>query len=91
MLSRALPNEKPEAALTLAEISVIDQIVARAGRAPTQNSKLSGYLREIARLGGYLARSHDPPPGNMIMWCGRSRLMDIQLGVELAAGGFVSN
>ena len=53
--------------------------------------KLSEYMREIARLGGYLARSHDPPPGNMIMWRGWTRLMDIQLGAELAAGALVGN
>ena len=91
MLGRVLPNEKPEYALTAAEIGVIDQLAARAGRNRAQNPKLSLYLREIARLGGYLARNHDPPPGNMIMWRGWSRLMDIQLGAELATGTFVGN
>ena len=91
MLGRVLPNEKPEYALTAAEIGVIDQLAARAGRNRAQNPKLSQYLREIARLGGYLARNHDPPPGNMIMWRGWSRLMDIQLGAELATGTFVGN
>ena len=90
MLNRARPNENPECAPTPAEIGVIDQIAARAGRVPPPNPKLSDYLREIARLGGYLARSHDPPPGNMIIWRGWSRLMDIQLGVELA-GRLVGN
>ena len=70
---------------------MIDQIIARAGRTATQNPKLSDYLCEIARLGGYLARSHDPPPGNMIMWRGWSRLMDIQFGAELASGAFMGN
>lgn len=91
MLGRALPNEKPECALTVAEIGVIDQLAACAGRTHAQNPKPSQYLREIAPLGGYLARSHDQPPGNMIMWRGWSRLMDIQLGAELATGTFVSN
>jgi hypothetical protein len=36
------------------------------------------------RLGGYLARANDPPPGNTVMWRGRSRLMDIKLGAEIA-------
>lgn len=34
MLGRALPNEKPECALTAAEIGVIDQLAARAGIDP---------------------------------------------------------
>ncbi len=36
-------------------------------------------------LGGYLARATDPPPGNMVIWRGLSRLNDIQLGFALAA------
>ncbi|MDX6463874.1 MAG: hypothetical protein QOE55_7571, partial [Acidobacteriaceae bacterium] len=35
--------------------------------------------------GGYLARSHDPPPGNMVVWRGLSRLTDIQVGFLLGA------
>lgn len=38
------------------------------------------------RLGGYLARAKDPPPGNMVMWRGMSRLNDIELGVLIGAG-----
>jgi hypothetical protein len=41
---------------------------------------LSHYLIKIARLGGYLARASDPPPGNTVMWRGLSRLTDIALG-----------
>lgn len=84
MLNRALPNESPGIALTAQEIEVIDCVAANAGRALVTPQRLSAYLVEIARLGGYLARSHDPPPGNMIMWRGWSRLMDIQLGAALA-------
>jgi hypothetical protein len=84
MLNRSVPKESPECVLTAEEIGLIDHIAARAGRTLATPRSLSGYLTEIARLGGYLARSHDPPPGNMIMWRGWSRLMDIQLGAELA-------
>ena len=31
----------------------------------------------------YLARANDPPPGNLVIWRGLSRLNDIQLGVSL--------
>ena len=33
----------------------------------------------------YLARTHDPPPGNKIMWRGWSRLADIKLGAEMTS------
>lgn len=85
MLNRTLPNESPGVAVTTEEIQLIDCIAVHAGRTPVRRQSLSTYLVEIARLGGYLARSHDPPPGNMIMWRGWSRLMDIQLGAALAA------
>lgn len=51
---------------------------------------LSHYLIKIARLGGYLARASDPPPGNTVMWRGLSRLTDIALGA-MVGGEFVSN
>jgi hypothetical protein len=38
-------------------------------------------LTKIARLGGYLARANDPPPGNTFMWRGLSRLTDIELAL----------
>jgi len=33
-------------------------------------------------LGGYLARAHDPPPGNLVVWRGLARLNDLALGAE---------
>jgi hypothetical protein len=33
-------------------------------------------------LGGYLGRSSDPPPGNMVIWRGLSRLAAAVLGAE---------
>lgn len=38
---------------------------------------------KVARLGGYLARSRDPPPGNLVMGRGFARLADIALGAAL--------
>jgi hypothetical protein len=43
------------------------------------------YLIKIARLGGFLARASDPPPGNTVMWRGLSRLTDIALGAVVGA------
>jgi hypothetical protein len=46
---------------------------------------LAHYLTKIARLGGYLARASDPPPGNTVMWRGMSRLTDLRLGAMIGA------
>jgi Transposase DNA-binding/Transposase DDE domain len=45
---------------------------------------LSFYITKLVRLGGYLARADDPPPGNKVMWRGLSRLTDIELGFFVA-------
>ena len=37
------------------------------------------------RLGGYLARASDSPPGNMDIWRGLSRLTDIEMGFLIGA------
>jgi hypothetical protein len=52
---------------------------AKAGR-----KDVATYLDAVARLGGYLARQGDSPPGNMVLWRGFSRLTGIHLGFVLA-------
>jgi len=70
----------PDLALTAAEIGLLDHLVKDKDRQSLQRKTLSHYLTKIARLGGYLARANDPPPGNTVMWRGLSRLTDIELG-----------
>ena len=41
------------------------------------------YLIIIARLGGYLDRKSDPPPGTTVMWRGFSRLSDLEEGFRI--------
>jgi len=50
------------------------------------SANLDFYLTAVARLGGYLARRHDPPPGTIILWRGFSRLADRVIGLEAALG-----
>jgi hypothetical protein len=64
--------------LTATEIGVLDRLVN--DRPKARQKTLSRYLIKIARLGGYLARASDPPPGNTVMWRGLLRLTDIALG-----------
>jgi hypothetical protein len=55
---------------------------------PTENGSdqptVGDFLTRLARLGGYLNRKHDAPPGNMVLWRGMGRLTDIHLGYCLA-------
>jgi hypothetical protein len=71
----ALPVERK-----LLDLLVMDKISSQPAA-----GTLSSYLIKIATLGGYLARASDPPPGNIVMWRGLSRLTDIKLGVTIGA------
>lgn len=84
MINRSAPHAIPSLALTTREIGLLDQLVPDKARARIGTRTLSSYLIKVARLGGYLARARDPPPGTMVMWRGLSRLTDIALGIELA-------
>ena len=83
MTSRAAPDAPAEAALTKAEVEILDRLVGDTS--PPGRPVVSHYLVAVAKLGGYLARAKDPPPGNMVIWRGLTRLMDIQLGFELSS------
>lgn len=83
MLNRCNPNAPPTLALTRIELALLDHAVP--DKAPPAEKALVHYLSKIARLGGYLARAHDPPPGNMVMWRGMMRLVDITFGAMIGA------
>lgn len=82
MVQRTAPESGAEAAITPQEKMILDKLFGT----PETSDSLSTYLTRIARLGGYLARASDAPPGNTVMWRGLSRLTDIQLGFLLAKG-----
>jgi len=83
MLNRSSPDASPALALTEAEIGLLDHLVKDKDQKLRRRRTLSHYLTKIARLGGYLARASDPPPGNTVMWRGLSRLTDIALGATV--------
>jgi hypothetical protein len=86
MTNRIDPDADPELVFTDLELRILDRLVADKPSAREQKHLLSHYLIKLARLGGYLARNSDPPPGNETIWRGLTRLVDIQLGVIMGAG-----
>jgi hypothetical protein len=86
MLNRCVPDAPAQLAVTQTEIDLLDLIVKDTPRT-AQAPPLMRSLTKLAQLGGYLARTGDPPPGNTVMWRGMRRLIDIQLGYELAQKG----
>jgi hypothetical protein len=84
MMNRVAPDAPPRVAFTKEETEVLDRLAAPSrARASPRSPSLSSCLIQLARLGGYLARSSDPPPGNTVMWRGMARLADIQFGYSL--------
>ncbi len=84
MLNRADPVASPDEAFTEVEISVLDRLSPKTTVPEFLPRTLSHYITQLARLGGYLARKGDPPPGNTVMWRGLTRLTDIVLGMQIA-------
>ena len=83
MTNRIAPDADPGMAFTDLELRILERLVADKPNAHSRPHTLSHYLIKLARLGGYLARNSDPPPGNETIWKGLTRLVDIQLGVSI--------
>ena len=86
MISRVNPEEPAQLLFTPMEIELIEKLTGHDSDASSAKLNLGECLAKVARLGGYLTRASDPPPGNLIMWRGMSRLTDIHLGYLLAKG-----
>ena len=58
-------------------------LAQRSGQAPATMT-IGAFWAEVARLGGYLARSHDGPPGWRTIWKGWLSLQTVLEGVHFA-------
>lgn len=82
MVHRTNPKTPADAVFTETEIAILNHL-ADAPKQPAPKN-VAHYLLAVAKLGGYLNRKNDGPPGNTVLWRGLSRLTDIQLGVEIS-------
>ncbi|MGA6952829.1 MAG: IS4 family transposase, partial [Candidatus Sulfotelmatobacter sp.] len=82
MLNRTRPGASPDEAFTELDQYLLDELVPDKP-AWNQTASLAHYIMNLARLGGYLARAHDPPAGNTVIWRGMSRLTYIELGIMI--------
>jgi hypothetical protein len=81
MMARNAPTIAATSVFTKTEIALLD---AHATGPPKTSCEptLASHLIKLAKLGGYLARTHDPPPGNMVIWRGWRRLNDMLIGAH---------
>lgn len=84
MINRSVTRAPPAAVFTTIERRLLDHLVPDHATDRTGKKSLSAYSTKVARLGGYLARAGDPPPGNIVMWRGLARFTDIELGFCVA-------
>ena len=84
MVSRTNPKTSADAVFTETEIAILNHLAGDPEQPLPKN--VAHYALAIAKLGGYLARKNDGPPGNTVLWRGLSRLTDIHFGVELGKG-----
>ena len=82
MLSREAPGADPAAVFTQDARQLLDQATPERKRQAQRD--LEFYVRAVARLGGYLDRASDAPPGTTVIWRGFSRLADLVEGARLA-------
>ncbi|NUB28634.1 hypothetical protein [Azospirillum brasilense] len=84
MINRSAPDVDAGIVFTDREQEILDFLIPNKAPTLPGNNTLGIYLTKVAKLGGYLARGCDPPPGNTVMWRGMVRLIDITLGSEIA-------
>ena len=81
LLGRQVPDCDPELMYTDAELAFLCDYARKHDMAGP--NRLGDAVGLVAHLGGYRDRTHDPDPGNQIMWTGYNRLSSAALGHEI--------
>ena len=85
LLGRTMPELPAEVLFSDLEIRFLEAFARqRKLEGPTT---LGIATRLVARLGGYIARNNDPPPGHEVMWRGFSTLQTMCQGFLIGVGG----
>lgn len=84
LIARTNPSLPCSVLLSKLEWTVLEVKSSRSGNLPATPPSIADVLISIAKLGGYLARKADGPPGNLALWRGWKRLQDIAEGWSLA-------
>jgi len=84
LIGRTNPSLSCAGFLSDQEVKVLEAKSTRKGQPPKPVATIAEAVIMIARLGGYLARKSDPPPGSITLWRGWKRLVDLTEGWEIA-------
>jgi hypothetical protein len=82
--ARRAPEASCEAVLPRDQWQVLHRVVHKTDTVPVSPPSLREAVRQIARLGGFLARKGDGEPGVKTIWRGLRRLEDLVTGWQLS-------
>lgn len=82
--ARRNPETSCESALPREQWQVLHRVVEKSKSLPATPPSLREAVRQIARLGGFLARKGDGEPGVKTIWRGLRRLDDFVTGSRLS-------
>lgn len=86
LIARTNPSLPCSEFLSELEWTVLAVKSSRNGDIPANPPSIAEVVIEIAKLGGYLARKLDGPPGTLVLWRGWKRLTDIAEGLSMVLG-----
>lgn len=78
MVNRTSSELPAKLVFTDVEMKLLEKLIEESEG--SSKKTVGRFLNLLARLGGYLNRKNDGPPGNTVMWRGMARLSDIHLG-----------
>jgi len=83
VLQRQSPTASPAVVFTDTELRLLEQTMPSSRKSAPRDLKF--FVTAVARLGGYLDRSQDAPPGTTVIWRGFERLKALAEGFEMAS------
>ena len=84
LMGREMPELPPEVLFSDIEIEVLRAYAKK--KALHLPDCLGSMVKLVAKIGGYLGRSSDPPPGHQVMWNGYAQLQLMCEGFLLRSG-----
>ncbi len=82
-MGRIHPDLSSEVVFTKNEWMAVYSFTQKRSKPPTAPPPLGKFIRSVAKLGGYLDRKNDPPPGPKALWIGMSRMYDLTSSWEI--------
>lgn len=81
LLGRETPQLPAEVLFTDIEVQLLHAFAEQNALPPP--TQLGSAVRLVAKLGGYIGRNTDPPPGHQLLWQGFTALQLMTLGATL--------